>query len=235
MTTFVRLLSVLSLLLSGWANAYGIKPMVAELTPSGKTSQLSMTIQNNNTKPITIEIFPLKLSINASGEENLSPADSDLLVLPVTAIVQPGQFQSVIVRYIGAPEIQQSQAYRIAFEQANVALDENQGPGIGLKFNISTLLNVKPAEAKADLRIEKIYRDGEQWKLTIENRGSSYARLSEADWQINTPDRQLTLSDKEVRAHVDGNLILPHSTRTFAFSPFGDINPEKMTITLAMP
>ena len=119
--------------------AFQVKPMVAELQPSGNQSQKTIRILNTTSSPLTIETSAFSLKINEEGKEQLTASDNDFLIIPMTAIIPAGKSQSVIVRYIGEPLLESSKAYRIFVDQVAVNLDANMQSGMGMSFSFRKL------------------------------------------------------------------------------------------------
>ncbi|MDN3683410.1 hypothetical protein QW180_01430 [Vibrio sinaloensis] len=118
--------------------------MVAEMEPIGKRAQMSMRIDNTSKDPLTVELYPLAMTMDKYGNEAITAADNDLLVIPVTAIIKPGRSQAVMIRYLGDPSISQSKSYRIAVKQVKVNNSGTDSGQMGLLFQFNTLINVRP-------------------------------------------------------------------------------------------
>lgn len=142
------------MLVSSQSYAYRVEPMVAEMEPIGKRAQMSMRVDNTSTEPLTVELYPLAMTMDEYGTETLTEADSDLLVIPVTAIIEPGRSQSIMVRYLGDPSIAQSKSYRIAVKQVKVNNSNSQTGQLGLLLQFETLVNVRPKNTNANIEIK---------------------------------------------------------------------------------
>ncbi|MCV5978794.1 hypothetical protein OFO29_41270, partial [Escherichia coli] len=70
--------------------------MSAEMAPLGKRAQMTMRVENTSTVPLTVELQPYFMTMDEYGNETIVPADEELLVIPVTAIIEPGRAQSVM-------------------------------------------------------------------------------------------------------------------------------------------
>ncbi|MDN2481837.1 hypothetical protein [Vibrio agarivorans] len=229
-----RLLLILSLFTcSTLSFAYSVQPMVSEISPSGSNSQLMMKVENTSTEPLELQIDPYHLQFNENQTEELVEAYDDILVIPPTVTVQPGQFQSILVRYIGDPSILTSKSYRVVFDQAEVQNNADKGQSsIKMKYQFLTLLNVKPANSSPDIKHERTYTDNGKWFLELTNNGTSYARLSRMEWKVGSPGSLLAISANDIRSHVSGNLLLPQQTRSFEFIPFDGIEPQAMAVQI---
>jgi P pilus assembly chaperone PapD len=202
------------LLISHSTVAFQVKPMVAELESSGSQSQQTIRISNPSESPLTIEISAFDLLIAPNGDETLKANEDDFLIIPMTTIIPSGKSQSVIVRYIGEPILENSKAYRVAIDQVSVDLDKAEQSGVGMSVSFRTLFNVVPKGAEAKLLIKnKRQVDTETWSVLFENTGNKYIRLSQAQWLIKGNDQELLLEGAELSKALTGKILLPKSSR----------------------
>ena len=211
----MRYIFLIIVLLNSYSTgAFEVKPMVAELESSGSQSQQTIRISNPSDSPLTIEISAFDLLIDPNGDETLKANDDDFLIIPMTTIIPSGQSQSVIVRYIGEPILENSKAYRVAIDQASVDLEKTGQSGVGMSVSFRTLFNVVPKGAEAKLLIkDKRQVDTETWSVLLENTGNKYIRLSQAQWLIKGDEQQLLLEGAELSKALTGKILLPKSSR----------------------
>ncbi|AZG36672.1 MULTISPECIES: fimbrial biogenesis chaperone [Shewanella] len=214
--------------------AYKVQPMVAEMEPVGRNAQLTLRVENNDSEPLTLEMVPLKVLINSSGNIEYIPADDDLLIIPVTTVLQAGRSQAVMVRYLGEPDISQSQAYSIGFRQLPVTVSGQSATKLSLAVNFNTLVNVVPANAKAILAVENISFKDNNWQVTINNSGNRYVRLSNTQWRVSDGVKSLQLTKEQLSELVSGSLILPNSSRTLTMQPIETLSMDKLNIEIEM-
>ena len=216
-----------------WAHAYKVEPMVAEMAPIGSKAQLSMRIDNTSENPLTVELFTYSMSMNEHGEETLVAADDELLVIPVTAIIQPGRSQSVMVRYLGDPAIAESKAYRVAIKQVQVKRPNAQSAQMGLLLQFNTLINVRPDNTFSELRVENVFQKEDKWIVPVVNTGKSYGRLTNTSMKISDGVQSKTLKGPQISKHINGTLVLPNSTRYFEMEPLSDFDVETVSIDIS--
>lgn len=220
------------LLVSSQSYAYRVEPMVAEMEPIGKRAQMSMRVDNTSTEPLTVELYPLAMTMDEYGTETLTEADNDLLVIPVTAIIEPGSSQSVMVRYLGDPSITQSKSYRIAVKQVKVNNSNSKTGQLGLLLQFETLVNVRPKNTNANIEIKGVEKKNNTWLLGVENKGDSYGRLSDNDWKITDGKNSKYLKGIEIGNLFTGTLVLPNSIRYFEMPNLGDFNLSNLKIAI---
>ncbi|MCG7567556.1 molecular chaperone [Pseudoalteromonas sp. CnMc7-15] len=197
--------------------AFQVQPMVAELAPMGKQAQRNMRIVNIEDTPLTVEVSAKNLVINSQGEEQLTNNDSDFLILPMTAVIPPGQAQTIVVRYIGEPALVASKAYRIVIDQ--VALPNQTQSSVGMALSFRTLFNVAPEDAKADLAITDIRSDEKAWQVNISNSGNKYIRLIKTKWILQQGEEQRIVQGSALSAALQTSFIPPNSARVIGFTP----------------
>ncbi|MFB9215228.1 fimbrial biogenesis chaperone [Vibrio sinaloensis] len=212
--------------------AYRVEPMVAEMEPIGKRAQMSMRIDNTSKDPLTVELYPLAMTMDKYGNEAITAADNDLLVIPVTAIIKPGRSQAVMIRYLGDPSISQSKSYRIAVKQVKVNNSGTDSGQMGLLFQFNTLINVRPKNTSPDLDIKNISSNGKNWLVEVQNSGNSYGRLSNTEWSITDGNHSRHLKGIEISQLIAGTLILPKSTRLFEMTPIKNFDLSRLEIDI---
>jgi fimbrial chaperone protein len=227
-----QLTALIILFVSFMSHAYQVQPMSAEIQPVGKMSQYSLRVENTDSFPLTLEFIPLKVSQDKYGINTLSPADEDLLVIPMTAVIQPGKTQTIMVRYLGDPMIKQSQSYSIEINQVSVALADQSDSEVSLAFNFKTLLNVVPSNAKANLQPGKFQKDGDDWTLEVINSGNRYAKVTETEWLLSDGINSARLDRKNINQFVDGKLILPNASRIFKVKQIEGVDMNKAKVEI---
>ncbi len=225
---------ILSLFFTSSVHAFKVMPMVAEMAPLGKNSQLSMRVENTGKSSLTVEMVPLSLTLDQYGNETLVSAEDELLILPVTAIIEPGRSQSILVRYLGDPSISKSKAYRVSFRQVQVERRDINAASIGVLINFDTLINVRPENTKPILDVVDIRENNNQWEVDINNSGQSYGRLSNTNWRLSDSKKSQFWNSKMIGNNVTGSLILPNSTRTFTMNPQDNLNIESLNIEIEL-
>ncbi|MDN3697135.1 MULTISPECIES: fimbrial biogenesis chaperone [Vibrio] len=232
MNTFRRLSLICVCLISFSAFAYKVQPMVAEMAPIGKGSQMSMRIDNTSNQPLTVELFPLSMVMDEFGNETTSPAEDDLLVIPVTAIIQPGRSQSVMVRYLGEPSITQSKTYRISVKQVQVKNAEKDAASLGILLQFNTLLNVRPKNTYSELSVQNIEKKDGKWMIEVANDGESYGRLTNTNWTVSDQSHSVFLKGTDVSQRIAGTLVLPKSKRIFVMDPLDGFDANSLSIEI---
>lgn len=215
------------------AQAFKVEPMSAEMAPMGKRAQMAMRIENSSPEPLTVELFPLSMTMDEYGKETITPADDDLLVIPVTAIIEPGRSQSVMVRYLGDPSITESKAYRVAIKQVAVERASKEQGQVSFLLQFNTLINVRPNNTNPELAIKSIKpSDNNKWLLEILNSGNSYGRLTKTNWRVTDGTHSTYIKGREIAQRIPGTLVLPNSTRYLEMQPIENFNVNTLSIEI---
>ncbi|PFG58201.1 P pilus assembly chaperone PapD [Vibrio sp. ES.051] len=217
-----------------FAHAFKVEPMSAEMTPLGKRAQMTMRVENTSPEQLTVELYPLFMTMNEYGKETITSAEDELLVIPVTAIIEPGRSQSIMVRYLGDPSITESKAYRIAVKQVKVQRASSDQGQVSLLLQFNTLINVRPQNTAAKLEVKSIKQNDKnnKWLLEVMNSGNSYGRLTNTTWKVSDGTQSAYLQGVEIAKRIPGTLVLPHSTRFFEMQPLEDFNVNTLSIEI---
>ncbi len=173
------------------ARATTVSPMVVDLQSSGRNVVANISVANTADKPLTVEIAPQALDATDAGLVPGSGTTDDLLVMPPTALIQPGRTQTFRVQWVGDPLPSLSHHYFVGINQLPVKLPEGQS-AVQVVYNFNVLVNVGAANGKADLAItgaQIAQKDGKPAvALTVTNTGSTYGYMSQHRLKIAATD-----------------------------------------------
>ncbi len=224
---------IIALFISHLTFAFRIEPMVADLQPLGRSSQLILRVTNTTEQPLSVAIASFDLLINSQGKEELLVNDNDFLIIPLTATLAPGDSQAVIVKYIGEPMLMASKSYRIEVKQLAVDFTGRSQPSIGVGYVFQTLYNVVPSKAQAQLVIKSKQQAADGvWKVKLENTGNKYIRLTKTQWIIEGPNDKLVLKEAELKDALSSKFLLPHSSREVMLKMPAQFNPQLSQLTV---
>ncbi|XQF93382.1 molecular chaperone [Pseudoalteromonas espejiana] len=180
-----NIIIIVAMFISCCSFAFQVEPMVADLQPLGTNSQVLLRVTNTSENQLSVEISSFDLTINSLNKEKLYVNDDDFMIIPMTAIIPPGESQAVIVKYIGEPLLKSSKSYRIEVKQLDVDLTGGSQSSIGVGYVFQTLYNVVPTQASAKLVVkDKQLASEGLWKVHLENKGNKYIRLTKTHWII---------------------------------------------------
>jgi len=234
--SLIALLFFASVIVAQSAFAQRVQPMVYELDATGSGASTSLRVENTKSVPMTLEFVASKIQLDEFGGETSELAEDDFLIFPPQALIKPGKAQVIRVKYIGDPQIETSQAYRISVKQLPVNLDKSGATGVAMLVNFHTLANVVPKSSEAALSVTNIVAaDSNMWSITVENKGNRYARLSKTRWLVQNTQgggKPLTLKSSEIGAMTELNLVLPNSKLTQLIPAIEGFDPSNTRIII---
>ncbi|NQZ13055.1 MAG: molecular chaperone [Algicola sp.] len=180
----LRRLLLMFCCLSSPAMAYQVQPMIVELSSQGKKSLVTYRLQNPGTTALPVEVVVYRRTFDENDKEVLVPAERDFIVLPPQIEVPANGYQVFRAKYLGKPDLLQTDSYRIVFKQLPLG-DEKAQSGVKMMFNFATLVFVSPkgvtAKQQSSLKCDEI----SDCKLTIGNQGKRVLDLSHFDYHFN--------------------------------------------------
>lgn len=196
-------LSALLLLFCFHTHAFLVEPMVLMYQEQGQQANGAYRVQNTSEQPLAVEVVIMERQVDAQNNETLVPADDDFIVMPMQALIEPGQYQQFRSRYLGDVNLDNSKSYRIIFQQLPIENEEQQS-GIDLLFNFETLAFVNPLQGEQNLEVSVV-----QNKLKITNSGNIAADLNEFKVNFATANGDKAVSWSKIGPYSEANYLLP--------------------------
>jgi fimbrial chaperone protein len=220
--------------MSASAYAYQVTPMIYDLSPTGTDATNVIRITNTQDQPITVEMQAEQRLFDDAGKESRKPADDRFVLFPPQAIVQPGATQAVRVQYVGPQTLDKSETYTVTVKQVPVQLPNDGKTGVQFVFNFSTVANIVPPGAKAQIAAPSepltASPDGKTLRLTLRNTGTKYANLSRSTVELAGGAYRTTVKDEQWRKALGTSWILPGGTRVIEL-PKPDKAPAQLSAT----
>lgn len=217
---FARLVIALFMALSAAtpAGAYKFTPIHAQLTPSGPGASTSFTASNPHSVPVAIELEVVERRLDATGAEHRQPEPDDFLVVPPQLVLMPKQSQTVRVQWLGPPQLEREQAYRLLAKQVPVSLEEeSEGAQIDVNYNYEITLYVTPPGGRPDVQVEAVEAitgaEGRQLRLTLRNHGRQRGILERPVLELKRPGGEPVLIEGPEAAPLAGQNIFPGALR----------------------
>ena len=202
----MRYLVLLLLMLAASARAYQVQPMIVEMDAQGKKTLATYRLQNPGAEPLPVEVAVFKRTFDDEQKEVLVPAEDDFLVLPPQIEVPANGYQVFRAKYLGKPNLAQTESYRIVFKQLPLA-DTKDKSGVKMMFNFATLVFVHPQGVNAKPTSELDCKTIEACTLTIGNTGTRVLDLSHYDYRFDGEQR--TFDWSRFQAITPGRFIMP--------------------------
>ncbi|WP_440056769.1 fimbrial biogenesis chaperone (plasmid) [Pseudoalteromonas sp. T1lg65] len=202
----MRKLLLLLICLANPVIAYQVQPMIVDLASHGKKSMVTYRLQNPSDSALPIEIQVFKRTFDDNQKEVLVPAEDDFIVLPPQIEVPAKGYQVFRAKYLGAPELKQSESYRIVFKQLPLP-NEDEKSGVKMVFNFATLVFVSPDGIEAQPENTLVCPDLENCLLTIKNIGNRVLDLAQYEYRFH--QGKTVFSWTEFQPITSGRFIMP--------------------------
>lgn len=196
--------------------AMSFSPLEASYNSSGSGSTNIYKLENKTSETVAVEIFAKKRVMNSDGSDLLTDAEDDFNIYPSQIILKPNQEQSVRVQYMGSPNVEYEQSYRIIAEQLPINIDEPEDERVAMKLlsRYVTSAYVASKKVNADLSvkgIKNVIKDGQKMlAITIENQGDGHVIFK--DFILKIDDSEIS---QEQLKGLTGENILAKTTREF--------------------
>ena len=151
-----------------------------------------------------------------NGDDVLGDAEDQFSIYPPQLVLQPGQFQSVRVQYIGSATLDKERAFRLMAEQLPVDLGEAPQDGGRMRLLVKYIASVYvvPRNVRALLSVSEaqIVNEGAQrWlQVKVQNDGGTRKILKNAKLIIGP----LSLSGDALLG-LEGENVLAQTARVF--------------------
>lgn len=205
------------------AMALLVRPVLMDLKSTGPGASGSFEVVNDRNRPITVEISVSKLAIPERGEVVLAPDDgANFQIFPPIASIPAGKRQIFRIKWIGAPDIPQSETYMFSTAELPVkrTAEEDATTGVEILYAINSVVAVAPANQKPDVSISsvvrKIAKDGRVGlDVTFLNEGSAHGFVSKGQLVLEAKSAgwSKTILESEVSNAFGLGLVPPHQKR----------------------
>ena len=131
-----------------------------------------------------VEVVVYRRTFDENNKEVLVPAERDFIVLPPQIEVPANGYQVFRAKYLGKPDLSQTDSYRIVFKQLPLG-NEKQQSGVKMMFNFATLVFVSHKGVKPKHQSRLKCDDISDCKFTIGNQVKRVLDLSHFDYHFN--------------------------------------------------
>ena len=205
------------------AFATTVTPVIIDLQTAGRGVVANISVNNTGATALPIEAVTTALTPQADGLTTSDAATDDLLVVPPTALIPPGQTQTFRVQWIGDPEMSASKHYYVGINQLPVKLPEGES-AVQIVYNFQVLVSVSSPGKKPNLSIKSAVADLSEGKpvagVTVENNGEAHGYISQYKLKISETNSagvetaSKAISGSEFQQLVGYGLVATGQTRT---------------------
>lgn len=205
--------------LSSAAGAFEVAPMRMEMAPSGSGANEVITVRNTLVEPLAIEVFVTERIVAEDGTQTFPPNETDFLIFPPQAFIQPGESQAFRVQYIGDPALEASRSYVANVSQ--VPVKKIDGAGVQLVYRFGAAIYVHPKGSSAALSVQEAVAQDGRVAVKIANQGNRIAFLTNDRVELSTPSGGESYEGASLKEQIENPLVPPLSTRVFVFDAPG--------------
>jgi len=190
------------------ASSFTVNPIRIDLDAASKTGLL--TVRNDGSQPLRIQITAFAWSQSASGEVQLA-ASKDVVAFPTLVEIAPGAEKKIRVGVKTAPALVEK-TYRVFVEE----LPGLQTPGTTTEVRVLTKFGVPifvaPTKIARDVRVGRLAIAGGRLAFGVENAGTVSAIVKTVKISAVGENRDVLYAHEE-----SGWYVLGGSARTYAF------------------
>jgi fimbrial chaperone protein len=217
-----------------------VRPILIDMKASGSGTNSSFEVINDRNRSIAVEVAVQTLNIPERGETSLTPNDgAEFQIFPPIASIPAGKKQVFRVKWIGAPDLQQSKLYTFLTAELPVKREASEsGSTVQIVYAINSVVAVAPTNRKPNIVIEKIDRvtskDGKPGiEILFNNDSVAHGYVGNTEIELSVPgsDWKATVNNPK-SGKAFGLGLIPANAKRFMFVPLegvpatGDIKAE---------
>jgi P pilus assembly chaperone PapD len=201
--------------------AMRVTPIQLEMTSAGTASRGAVTVTNNSSEPLPLEVSVQHMTQDEDGNRKLSAGgESEFLLLPPQALIPPGATQVFRVQWLGEPLLAESQSFILYITQVPVKLPAGKNAAVQVVVSMGCMINVAPPQSIPDLKIAAvgIETDNKGKRrpfVTVQNPTRVHALLPQSRLRLSGGgwSKELTASDLSEKVGI--GLVQPGKRRKF--------------------
>jgi len=202
------------------ANALSVSPIHVEMTTTGNGSRAQITVNNDSSAPVPVEVTLEKFSLDEAGNRKTAKAGDNFLVFPPQALIQPGATQVFRVQWVGDPAIAQSESFMMSVNQIPVKLPAGQS-AVQVVMSFGVMINVAPPQGQSELKLVEsgVTTDKKTGKrhptITVTNPSKVHGLLQNSVIRVSGEGWSKTYEKNEITEKVGIGLVQPGKKRKF--------------------
>lgn len=211
--------------------AFKLSPMVVNFAPAGSKATQVLTLENNGSEKIPVQIEVFSREVDSKGEE-VRKATEDFNVYPEQLVLLPNEKRNVRVTYTAGKNLSFEMAYRIVATQIPVDFKDRNAKAQTKRTSLNFLIQyVASAYVTPDGIAPKIVvKDsqlvsGKKLRVNIANEGTAHKVLKAKFLRV------LSGKDKLIEvpspAELDAVNLLAKTERTITFTLPKEIKADK--------
>lgn len=186
-----------------------VNPLIVYLEPTSQGSSSVIQLTNVTDVELPFEVNVVRRTVVEGAEVDVS-ADDDFVIFPPQMIIAPGETQTLRIQWLPDRQLTRSESYYVYVTQVPVEIAPGMS-GIRVNYRFGISAHVIPPGVSPNLHVVAIEpatgSSGEAgFEMTIVNRGTEFARLSEQSLSFaNGP----SWDPKRFKEEVGTGFLLP--------------------------
>lgn len=201
------------------AFAMTVTPTQIEMTSAGRASRGAITVANNSSAPLAVELVAKLATLDENGVPKAESANDEFLIMPPQAMIQPGATQNFRIQWLGEPLIEASKTFLIYVNQIPVKMTRKTS-AVQVVFGMGVMVNVAPPRGQASLEVVRtdITTDSRGRRrpiLTVFNPSNVHALFPRATVQVSDGSWSETITSGQLAQSIGIGLVQPGHRRRF--------------------
>lgn len=225
-------LSLASLVAPLTAYSFEVQPMRHSIYPANGQNTGLITVKNTRSKSLPVELIIERRVFGENSEQTQVAADDDFIIFPFQALIEPGATQAFRFQYIGDQILPEETAYTIHVREVPVDIDEGF-TGLRYVYSFGVVVYVENVQARSQLSVGDVTRDGARLSIMLENSGTSFARLTNDRITLRQDNTTIELEGDALMSVIDSVVVPPNNTKTLSLDLADlDVLPKDISVSL---
>jgi fimbrial chaperone protein len=201
------------------AGAMSVTPTQIEMMSTGRASRSSITVVNDGTDALPVELVVKRASLDEAGKASTSPAGDEFLIMPPQALIAPGSTQNFRIQWLGEPLLGASESYLLYVNQIPVKLQRRTSV-VQIVVSMGVMVNVAPPRGEPALKVVQsgVVTDKQGRRhptITVQNPTNIHALFPQSTVYVSSGKWSQTISSGELAQSIGIGLVQPGHRRRF--------------------
>lgn len=220
------------------AHAFRLTPMAVHFAPEGPKSTQVLTLENNASEKVPVQIEATTRSMDGAGKESRGKTDQ-FIIYPEQVVLLPNEKRNVRVTWNGGAKFDSEKAFRIIASQLPLEFHERNAKapksGASLNFLVQYVASayVTPAGARARIKVlsARLLKPREL-EIEIANQGTAHRLLKPKKLIVKSGEK--TLLEMEKVKELDSENLLAGATRRFVIHLSKPLMAKNIAVDLSL-
>lgn len=182
LAAFLSIVAVASMSAPASAGIFNVKPIRLYFTKD--TSSVILTLQNQDTAPLRVQIAGVRWSNTREGQTVFKPTD-DLIVFPTLFTMNPLETRNIRIGFSGTPPRQTELTYRITIDELpslDSQLSKNSASGLTVRTRITVPIFFQPDTVVKNAQVADLALRRGVAQAVFANNGNFHVVVGDVDF-----------------------------------------------------